>query len=124
MHRLLFFLLMTALSTGALMAQDAGKTSRAKELAQDYAKVLNLTAEQRQMATKIFGEHLSKSRENWHAADGEKEAFDEAQQATFKATDTKIKALLNDEQLAIYKEKRQELKRKSLEYYVSEHVKE
>lgn len=125
MQRFFFFLLLSAFSAGAVMAQSAAeKPSRAEAIALDYAEALDFTDDQRSMAAKVFGKHLAESRSNWNAADGDRETFATAQQTTFKATDTKIKAMLNDAQLAVYMEKRMELKRKALDYYVSQHVKE
>lgn len=106
-----------ALSFGA-QAQDVSKTEAATSVAKAYAATLDFSEEQIDMAKKIFGEHLLTSRNNWAASDGDKAAFQESQNSTFKATDEKIKAILNDDQLKIYQEKKKELKKDALDHYM------
>ncbi len=95
-------------------------TEAATKVAKEYAVSLSFTDEQVQQAKKIFTDHLVVSRENWQISDGERDAFNTRQQETFKATDGKIKAMLNDEQLEVYKANRDDLKRKALDKYLSE----
>lgn len=99
-------------------------TEAATKVAKEYAAALNFNNEQVDQAKKIFAVHLQDSRENWREADGDRDAFNVKQQETFKETDTRIKAMLNDEQLAAYKEKRDELKRKALDRYLGEFLEE
>jgi hypothetical protein len=115
--------LLGGMSLSVLQAQT-NKPSAAESIGLDYAEKLNLNEDQRTMATKVFAEHLKVSRENWASTDGDREAFAKAQQATFKTTDTKIKALLDDEQLMLYKEHREMLRRKALDFYVAKALEE
>jgi hypothetical protein len=117
----LFLLLASGLASFGLQAQTA-KSEKAEAVAVEYGKALSLDAEQREALTKVFAQHLQASRENWQAVDGDHAAFADRQQETFKTTDTRIKALLNDDQLAAYMDKRLELKKKALDHYVTEAV--
>lgn len=114
-------LALCALSFGA-EAQDVSKTEAATSVAKAYAATLEFSEEQIDMAKRIFGEHLLASRNNWAHSDGDKEVFQESQNSTFKATDEKIKAILNDDQLEIYQEKRKELKKDALDHYLKAYL--
>jgi hypothetical protein len=116
----LFFLFFFLLGSKAFAQSEA--TEQATKVAKEYAVTLEFSAEQIEQAKKVFAEHLRASRENWQNTDGERDAFNEKQQATFKATDAKIKAMLNDAQLEKYVTHREELKRKALDRYVSEFI--
>ena len=115
---LTLIVLLGGMSLNVLQAQT-DKPTPAESIGLDYAEQLNLSEDQRTMATKVFAEHLKASRANWAASDGDRETFVAAQNATFKTTDAKIKALLDDEQLALYQEHREMLKRKALDFYVA-----
>jgi hypothetical protein len=118
----LFFLFFVLTGTAAMAQQTT--TEQATKVAKEYATTLEFSTEQMEQAKKVFGEHLRASRENWQLADGERDAFNERQQATFKATDAKIKAMLSDTQLEKYLTHREDLKRKALDRYVSEFIEE
>jgi len=116
----LLFLFFALLGTSAFAQSEA--TEQATKVAKEYATVLNFSEAQTEQAKKVFGEHLRTSRENWQNTDGERDAFNLKQQATFKETDAKVKALLTDEQLEKYLENREDLKRKALDRYVGEFI--
>lgn len=116
----LLLLIFAFLGTHAFAQSEA--TEQATKVAKEYATTLEFSDAQIEQAKKVFGEHLRASRENWQTTDGERDAFNQKQQATFKETDAKIKAMLNDAQLEKYAANREELKRKALDRYVSEFI--
>ena len=104
--------------TGAMAQTDA--TEAATKVAKEYAATLSFSEEQITQAKKIFKTHLDNSRENWNSTDGDVDAFNLKQKETFKETDSRIKAMLNDDQLAVYKEKRDDLKQRALDKYLGD----
>ena len=106
---------------GTAMAQSS-KTEIAASVTKQYADQLKLTDEQIEAAKKVFAAHLEASRVNWQAADGDQEAFQSAQKATFKETDAKLKALLTDTQLEVYEAKKKDLKKKALDHYIASYL--
>ena len=121
MRHLTLLLALAVFGFGTAMAQSS-KTEAAASVTKHYADQLELTDEQIEAAKKVFAAHLDASRKNWQAADGDEEAFQAAQKATFKETDAKLKALLTDDQLAVYETKRKELKKKALDHYLSSYL--
>ncbi len=97
-------------------------TEVATKVAKEYAAAVSMDETQMKQTRDILAEHLQTSRKNWSSSDGNMETFKQFQKETFKATDTKIVALLNEEQLAAYKMKRDELKSSALEKYMGEYL--
>ncbi|MFT7589682.1 MAG: hypothetical protein ACI959_001902 [Limisphaerales bacterium] len=110
-------LLIGMIASGSLFAQSE-HNEMAEKITKQYVEAIEMTEDQSIQAKGIFTDHLKAAQDNWAAADGNKETFKTSQTATFKATDAKIKALLTDDQLAVYETKKQDLKKRVLEHYM------
>jgi hypothetical protein len=115
-------LLLSFVLLGTMTFAQSDEVKTAEKIAKAYAEVLDFEDAQDEQAKSIFSAHLKSSRDAWRDADGSSAAYKEAQNALFKETDGKIKAMLNDDQLKVYREKRESLKTKALDHFVKDYI--